>query len=279
MLGLLRGVLSCAMLEEYIPFIVLLLALYTISGGIRVEGDLAARPRTNTVFLAVGGVLASFVGTTGAAMLLIRPLLDTNAERKHVRHTVIFFIFVVCNIGGCLLPIGDPPLFLGYLRGVPFLWTLRLAIPWAFCTSVLLLIYYVWDCIAYRRERPEDIAMDEGTRRPLALKGKRNFLYLLGVVLAAAFLIPGKPFVLLPGFLVPEHLREAAMLALAALSLATTPRDVRRANQFTFSAIAEVAALFLGIFITMQAPLEILHARGPAWGCTDLGSSSGPAAA
>ena len=112
--------LANAILNEYIPFIMLLFSLYTISGGIRIEGDLPAHPLTNTAFIAVGGLLASFIGTTGAAMLLIRPLLETNRERKHVKHTVIFFIFVVCNCGGCLLPIGDPPLFLGYLRGVPF---------------------------------------------------------------------------------------------------------------------------------------------------------------
>jgi len=265
-LGLIRHVLSGAILEAYIPFIILLLALYTISGGIRLEGDLAAHPLTNTTFLAVGGVLASFIGTTGAAMLLIRPLLETNSERRHVRHTVIFFIFVVCNIGGCLLPIGDPPLFLGYLKGVPFLWTLRLAIPWAFCTAVLLAIYYVWDVVMYRREKPEDIRFDEATRRPLRLTGKRNLLYLLGVILAVGLLIPGKPLMFLRSFVVPEFLREAVMLALAGLSMLTTPREVRQANQFTFAAIGEVAALFLGIFITMQAPIEILQGKGPSLG-------------
>lgn len=267
-LGLIGHVLSSAVLEAYVPFIILLLALYTISGGIRLEGDLAAHPRTNTAFLAVGAVLASFIGTTGAAMLLIRPLLNTNAERRHVRHTVVFFIFLVCNIGGCLLPVGDPPLFLGYLKGVPFLWTMRLAIPWAFCTGILLATYYVWDSVAYRRERPEDIRVDEALQRPLRVKGKRNLLYLLGVVLAVGLLIPGTAFVFLRSFVVPEHLREAVMLALAGLSMLTTPREVRRANQFTFSAIGEVAALFLGIFITMQAPIEILHARGPSLGLT-----------
>ena len=265
-LGLIRHVLTAAILEAYIPFIVLLLVLYTISGGIRLEGDLAAHPRTNTAFLAAGGLLASFIGTTGAAMLLIRPLLDTNSQRRHVRHTVIFFIFVVCNVGGCLLPIGDPPLFLGYLRGVPFLWTLRLAIPWAFCTAILLAIYYVWDLVMYRREKPEDIRIDEVNRRPLRLTGKRNLIYLLGVVLAVGLLIPGKRLPFLGPFVVPEFLREAVMLGLAGLSLLSTPRGLRRANLFTFAPIAEVAALFLGIFITMQAPIEILQARGPSLG-------------
>jgi len=264
--GAIGHVLSRSVLEAYIPFIILLLTLYTISGGIRLEGDLAAHPLTNTAFLAVGAILASFIGTTGAAMLLIRPLLDTNSERRHVHHTVVFFIFIVCNIGGCLLPIGDPPLFLGYLNGVPFLWTLRLVIPWAFCTGMLLAVYYIWDSAAYRREKPEDVRMDEAARRPLKLKGKRNLLYLIGVVLAVGLLIPGKECVFLRSFTVPEYLREAVMLALAGLSLLTTPREVRRANQFTFAPMAEVAALFLGIFITMQAPVEILHARGPSLG-------------
>jgi Na+/H+ antiporter NhaD/arsenite permease-like protein len=259
-------VLQEALLEEYVPFIVLLLALYTISGGVRLEGDLAAHPRTNTAFLAAGGLLASLIGTTGAAMMLIRPLLDTNSERRHVRHTVIFFIFIVCNVGGCLLPIGDPPLFLGYLRGVPFLWTLRLWAEWAFCMAVLLAVYYVWDSVMYRREKPEDVQLDEARRRPLRLRGRRNLLYLLGVVLAVGLLVPERPLAFLPSFLVPHYFREAVLLALAGLSLWTTPGDLRRANRFTFAAIGEVAALFLGIFITMHAPLEILYARGPSLG-------------
>jgi hypothetical protein len=145
-------VLEHAIVIEYIPFIVLLFSLYVISGGISLKGDLPAHPSTNTAFLAVGAGIASFIGTTGASMLLIRPLLQTNSERKHVIHTVIFFIFLVSNIGGCLLPIGDPPLFLGYLFGVPFFWTLGLWAPWLVCCGILLVVYYIWDSIAYRRE-------------------------------------------------------------------------------------------------------------------------------
>ena len=130
--GFVQTILENAILQEYVPFIVLLFSLYTISGGIRIEGDLQADPLTNAAFMAVGAVLASFIGTTGAAMLLIRPLLETNSERKHVAHTVVIFIFIVCNCGGCLLPIGDPPLFLGYLEGVHFLWTLSLWKEWLF---------------------------------------------------------------------------------------------------------------------------------------------------
>ena len=268
-LPVLKHVLSHAVLEEFVPFITLLFCLYTISGGIQVRGDLAAHPATNTAFLAAGAVLASIIGTTGAAMLLIRPLLETNKERKHVRHTVVFFIFIVCNIGGCLLPTGDPPLFLGYLMGVPFLWTLQLAAEWAIACGILLVVYYLWDMAAYRREAPEDIAMDEATAEPLSISGQINFAYLVGVVLAVALLVPGEPFVLWRGFIVPHWLREAVMLALAGVSLLTTPRGLRKDTQFNFSAIAEVAALFIGIFITMQAPIEMLRVRGPTLGMTE----------
>jgi len=254
-------VLEHAVLAEYIPFMVLLFSLYVISGGICLKGDLAAHPATNTAFLAVGAFIASFVGTTGASMLLIRPLLQTNAERKHVKHTVIFFIFLVSNIGGCLLPIGDPPLFLGYLKGVPFLWTLCLWKEWAVMCGMLLAVYYVWDTLAYRHEETRDIVRDETERAPLTLSGKQNLLLLLGVVLCVALVKPGKPFLGL-GFKSFPFLRELLMLALVALSLKFTDKQVRQANQFTYHAIVEVAALFIGIFICMQAPIEILRAGG-----------------
>jgi Na+/H+ antiporter NhaD/arsenite permease-like protein len=266
---LLGHMLGKAVLDEYLPFIVLLFSLYTISGGIQLRGDLPAHPITNTAFLAAGSVLASFIGTTGAAMLLIRPLLKTNSERRRVRHTVVFFIFLVCNVGGCLLPIGDPPLFLGYLKGVPFLWTLRLAAEWVICTGILLVVYYLWDSAAYRREAPSEIARDETSVEPLGLRGRINLLYLVGVVLSVAMLVPGQALPLCGSFVVPQYLREGVMLALVCLSLATTPAGLRKANRFTFSAIAEVAALFIGIFLTMQAPVEILQARGPKLGLTE----------
>ena len=265
----LKHVLSVAVLGQFVPFIILLFSLYTISGGIELRGDLPAHPLMNTAFLGAGALLASLIGTTGAAMLLIRPLLQTNSERKHVRHTVIFFIFLVCNIGGCLLPTGDPPLFLGYLLGVPFLWTLSLAKEWAICTAVLLIVYYVWDTAAYRREAMEDVIRDETMRVPLSLRGKINFGYLAGVVLAVAFLVPNEPFILYRPFLVPEYAREAVMLMLVAMSLLTTPKGLREGHGFTYAAIAEVAALFIGIFVTMQAPIEILKLRGPTLGLTE----------
>lgn len=252
-----------AILYEFIPFIVLLFSLYTISGGIRIEGDLQANPMTNASFIAAGGILASFVGTTGAAMLLIRPLLDTNSERKHVKHTVIFFIFVVCNCGGLLLPIGDPPLFLGYLRGVPFTWTFELLPHWLFVNGTLLLIYELLDqFIFYPKESLADLHKDVTQRRPLRIAGLAvNGPLLAGVVLAVALLDPSKP---LPGtdWHAWLYLREIAQLGLVALSLLLGHMAIRQANRFNYHAIVEVAALFVGIFICMQPALQILNEKG-----------------
>ncbi|MGW8257424.1 MAG: sodium:proton antiporter, partial [Thermoguttaceae bacterium] len=258
------SVFANAIFNEYIPFIVLLFSLYVISGGIRLEGDLAAHPLTNSVFLAVGGLLASFIGTTGAAMLLIRPLLETNSERKHVAHTVIFFIFVVCNCGGCLLPIGDPPLFLGYLLGVPFLYTLALWKEWLLVNVCLIAFYYFWDRYwYYPHEAIFDVVRDETQIQPLRLKGLwPNAVLLLCVILAVALLDPSKA---LPGTHWHPwlYLRELVQLLLVAISLALGNRAVRIDNNFNYHAIIEVAALFFGIFICMQPALQILSISGP----------------
>jgi Na+/H+ antiporter NhaD/arsenite permease-like protein len=257
--------LENAVVGEYVPFIMLLFCLYVISGGINMRGDLPAHPITNTAFLAFGALIASLVGTTGASMLLIRPLLQTNSERKHVVHTVIFFIFLVSNIGGSLLPIGDPPLFLGYLRGVPFLWTLVLWKEWAFCCIALLITYFVWDSIAYKKETHRDIQRDETQRKPLQVRGLINLLWLAGVVVAVWQLVPQQP---LAGtsFTVFPFMRELVMLMFVGLSLVTTPRGVRHDNRFNYAAIIEVAALFIGIFITMQVPLAVLNVKGAELG-------------
>lgn len=264
------AVFANAIFSEYIPFIVLLFSLYTISGGIRIEGDLRARPIVNVIIMFIGGILASFVGTTGAAMLLIRLLLDTNSERKYVAHTVVFFIFIVCNCGGCLLPIGDPPLFLGYLRGVPFLWTFQLWKEWAFVVISLLVIYYLWDTFYfYPRETKSDLQKDVTRIRRLQVRGLwPNLPLLVGVVLGVALLDPAKPF---PGTSVhpPLYLREVVQLGLVALSLILGNHENRVANRFNYGAIIEVAALFFGIFITMQPPLQILHVEGPRLGLTE----------
>jgi Na+/H+ antiporter NhaD/arsenite permease-like protein len=251
--------------SEYIPFIVLLFSLYVISGGISIKGDLRATPEVNTAFLVIGTLIASFIGTTGASMLLIRPLLETNRERKHVVHTVVFFIFLVSNIGGTLLPIGDPPLFLGFLRGVPFEWTLTLWPEWLFTSAVLLVIYYIWDRIAVRRETATQIALDESQRAPLRMRGAWNLLLLLAIVVAVAFLDPSKT---IPGtdYKPFPFLRELVMLAITGLSLLLTSKAIREANRFNYHAIAEVGALFVGIFVAMQVPLAVLNANGVSLG-------------
>ncbi len=255
------SILEHAVIAEYIPFIVLLFALYVISGGICLKGDLAAHPATNTAFLAVGALIASFIGTTGASMLLIRPLLKTNSERKHVTHTVVFFIFLVSNVGGCLLPIGDPPLFLGYLKGVPFIWTMGLWPQWLMMCSALLVVYFIWDTRVYKKETVRDIVRDETQITRLTLSGKINFVLLIGVVFCVALIKPGEEFLGL-GFAAFPFMRELAMLALVVLSLKLTSKKIRSDNQFNYHAILEVAALFIGIFICMQAPIEILKASG-----------------
>lgn len=239
-------------LEEYAAFVILLAALYTIAGGLRLEGDLAATPTTNATFLAVGSVLASVIGTTGAAMVLIRPLLATNAERTRVAHTVVVFIFLAANCGGMLTPLGDPPLFLGYLRGVPFAWTLSLWRPWLFVVGSLLALYWLWDRWHWRRE-PEAAALADRQRvEPLRLRGHVNLAWLGAVVLSV--------------LLLPSPWREAALVALGGLSLATTPAGIRQANRFTAAPMLEVAAIFLGLFLTMIPALELLGAHSAALG-------------
>ncbi len=256
-------VLDHAILDEYVPFIVLLFSLYVISGGILVTGDLEARPIVNCAFLGVGAILSSFVGTTGASVLLIRPLLRTNSERKYVVHTVVFFIFIVSNIGGCLTPLGDPPLFLGFLKGVPFAWTFGLWTEWARISVALLLIYFVWDTFAYNHERRRDILADEVDVKPLRIEGAVNVLWLLGVVGCVGFVdstrpLPGTDFVPFP------FAREALLLLFSGLSWYTTPAGatIRAQNRFTFLPIAEVGCLFFGIFVCMQAPVEFLRVSG-----------------
>lgn len=257
-----------AIVGEYISFVVLLFSLFAISGGIRISGNLKASPGTNAAILTVGALLASFVGTTGAAMLLIRLLLETNKERKYCAHTVVFFIFAVCNCGGCLLPIGDPPLFLGYLRGVAFFWTLALWTQWLFVCGLLIALYYVLDrCYFYRKESDEDKALDATEQEPLRVRGLfPNLFCLIGVVLAVALLAPSQEFLSLfgvkTGWYPPVFLREVVQLALVAISFACGSNAIRKANEFNFAAIIEVAAIFFGIFLCMQAPMQILNVKG-----------------
>ncbi len=258
--------------HEYYSFIILLAALFTISGGIYLDGDLRATPLVNTIFLAVGGIIASFIGTTGAAMLLIRPLLHTNSERHHVRHIYIFFIFVVANVGGALLPTGDPPLFMGFLRGVPFFWTLRLWVEWFTMLSILLAVFFVWDTLAFRKESLRDKLLDMQRVEPLRLYGKINFLLLGGVIASVVFL---KEY---EGMAVNlTWFREPVMIGLAILSYMLDRRrqearknpdelTPRERNKFTFAAIVEVAVLFAGIFVTMLPAICLLKANGASFG-------------
>jgi Na+/H+ antiporter NhaD/arsenite permease-like protein len=237
---------------EYMEFMVLLGALYTISGGIALRGDLQATPVVNSCFLGLGALLASIMGTTGASMLLIRPLLQTNAERRYVAHTVVFFIFLVSNIGGCLTPLGDPPLFLGYLRGVPFTWTLSLWPVWLAMVVMLLVVYGVWDTIKHVHESPQALRFDRMHVEPLRLQGSINFLFLGLVIMAVA--------------LVPSPWRMLLMLAATGGSLRLGGTAARHVNQFTYAPIIEVAILFLGIFLTMIPALEFLDQYGASLG-------------
>ena len=250
--------------HEYVAFLILLGSLFVIAGGIVIRGTLSGTPGLNAALLALGAVLASVVGTTGASMLLIRPLLRANSVRKTKAHVVGFFIFVVSNAGGLLTPLGDPPLFLGFLRGIPFLWTLRLLPQWLFVNALLLVVFYVFDSTVFRREdlaTPGDL--DEvavGHRVPLHVAGVPNFLFLGGVV--AVLLVSGSARL-------PVGVQEGGMLAMAGLSWFTTPRPLRRENGFTWAPIVEVAVLFAGIFATMMPALAILNARGGELGLTE----------
>ncbi len=249
---------------DYIPFVSLLAALYFISGGIVLRGDIPATPLNNTLFLFLGSILASFIGTTGASMLLIRPVIKSNSERKYVAHTIIFFIFLVSNIGGLLTPLGDPPLFLGYLRGVPFTWTFRLIPEWLFTVGLVLLLYYIWDYYAYKKETKVDIIKDTIQVQPLQIKGSMNFLWLLGVILIVAFVNENyEPFkTLIHQNEFYKLIQVPLFFVLILLSKFTTPEEYRKENDFNLYPIIEVAALFIGIFITMVPALILLKIHG-----------------
>ncbi len=239
-------------IKEYFSFIILLASLFIISGGIFLGGDIAATPRNNTIFLLIGGMIANILGTTGAAMLLIRPLLRTNSERQFIAHIPIFFIFIVCNIGGCLTPVGDPPLFMGYLRGVPFFWTLRLFPHWILMMTLILIVFYFVDLRFWKRESSEAIKLDKRMIEPLSLHGKINLIFLSGILLSV--------------ILFETPAREGMMIGLSFLSLVSTPQKIREQNEFNYAPIIEVAILFAGIFITMVPALLILEARGAEFG-------------
>ncbi|HEX5135929.1 MAG TPA: sodium:proton antiporter [Planctomycetota bacterium] len=245
--------------HEYVSFVTLLASLFVITGGIYIRGSLKATPRLNTGIMAIGAVLANVIGTTGASVLLIRPLLRANAGRPRRAHVIIFFIFTVANCGGLLTPLGDPPLFLGYLKGVPFEWTARLWKEWATVNAIVLLVFYVWDRFLAGREDVGAMPETPPSPEPLGIDGGKNFLFLLGIVGAiyaagAGLLNGGQPW--------PFGVQELLMGAIAAGAWFTTPRTNRERNRFTFGPILEVAILFAGIFITMAPALLVLNAWG-----------------
>ena len=257
-----------AVLLEYIPFVVVLFSLFTIAGGICVRGPLAGTPARNTALLALGAALASVMGTTGASMLLIRPLLAANEARRHKAHAVVFFILLVGNVGGALSPLGDPPLFIGFLKGVDFFWTAReLARPTALLVAMLLAAFWLLDLWLYRKEPPLPAPDAAGAR--LSLEGSVNFLLVggvIGAVLMSGTWKSGIGFDVLGARLDLEALlRDAILVALALASLALTPAAVREHNQFHWAPIVEVAKLFAGIFVTIIPVIAILEAgRGGA---------------
>ena len=254
---------------DYVPFIILLLALFVITGGIHLSGDIKAKPWVNTLFLAIGFVLASIMGTTGAAMLLIRPLLTTNQQRKYTVHTVLFFIAMVANCGGLMTPLGDPPLFMLFLRGAKFTWFLTLWKEWLFTGVILLILYFVADTYYYKKEHWTALSADAREQEPLKLTGSINFLWLIGIVASVAFLNAGT----IPAIGEPDaplylkYLREIVMVILMILSLLTTNKKVRyEDNKFTWAPILEVAALFIGIFTTMAPALIFLEQNASSLG-------------
>lgn len=250
--------------REYISFICLLASLFIISGGIYVRGSLSGTPLMNSALLGIGAVLANAIGTTGASMLLIRPLLRANVTRENKAHIVVFFIFVVGNCGGLLTPLGDPPLFLGFLKGVPFEWTfVRLLLPWLFVNGLLLVLFQIYDQAIFEREeriRPGSQLEQVMHHEPLRVEGLANLALLAGVVLL--IVASGRGLGRTDGESWPFGWQESGMIILAAVSYFTTPSRLHSDNGFGLSPIVEVAVLFAGIFATMAPALLLLNAHG-----------------
>lgn len=249
-------------LADYVPFIILLWSLFTVSGGILLRGSLRGTPVVNTVMLVIGTALASWMGTTGAAMLMIRPFLRANSYRKNRSFMVVFFIFLVANIGGALTPLGDPPLFLGFLHGVPFTWTFNLLPQMLTVAAIVLGIYFVYDTYMYKKEGVT-APVEEGAKEPLKLEGSLNFLFLAGII--GAVLMSGLvDWGTMNMFGVhrawADVVRDVILIAMGGLSLVATSKKLREDNDFSWAPILEVAYLFAGIFISMVPCLLILKA-------------------
>ena len=248
--------------RDYCSFLVLLGALFVITSGIYVKGSLSGTPLMNSALLLIGALLASLIGTTGASVLLIRPLLRANESRQARAHLVVFFIFIVSNCGGLLTPLGDPPLFLGFLNGVPFQWTLRLWPEWLMVNGILLVVSNVWDQTVLNREereRPGSQLEELMEHRPLRIMGMHNFLFLAAIIVIVYASGRGLGS---GGHAWPFGWQEGAMAAMAFASFFSTPEEYHRHNRFNFGPIIEVAVLFAGIFVTMGPALLILNARG-----------------
>ncbi len=260
---------------EYASFIVLLGALYVISGGILIEGAFRGTTASNTLLLGLGAVLANLIGTTGASLVLIRPLIRGNLRRRHVVHVPVFFIFIVANCGGLLTPLGDPPLFLGFLKGVPFEWTLKLFPQWLMVNGVLLVVFAVWDRLAHQRDRnlapaelPRDLPTELSPTTPserFALRGTHNIIFLVAVIgllfsAGRGYGHSGDPW--------PFGFQELSLIALAIASFFSTPPDIRQKNHVTLHPMIEVAVLFAGIFITITPAVLLLDRYGSQLGFT-----------
>ncbi|WP_392564640.1 sodium:proton antiporter [Orbus wheelerorum] len=256
-------IVAHATFEEYVPFILLLLALFTVSGGIFVQGNFNGTPKFNTLLLIIGTLLASVMGTTGAAMLMIRPIIRANSNRHNKVHIIVFFIFLVANIGGGLTPLGDPPLFIGFLKGVNFFWTLtHMFLPVLLTTFLLLIIFYCIDNYYYKRQE-KIVAHHSISDRTIKIYGKQNIVLLIAII--AAVLLSGiwqsgiSLTMLGVNLTLQNIIRDLLLIIISVVSIIITPKQVRSANQFNWQPILEVAKLFLGIFITIVPVLAILR--------------------
>jgi len=248
-------------LIDYIPFIILLWSLYTVSGGILLKGSIKGKPLTNLIMLIIGTFLSSWIGTTGSAMLLIRPIIRSNSDRKYKVHIIVFFIFLVANIGGSLTPLGDPPLFLGFLHGVKFFWTLKVLPEMAFVSITLLAVFFFLDTYYYKKEDKKEEKVIE--KEPIRILGLHNTIFLLGII--AGVLFSGSfhlgHFNFFGIHLTYENsIRDFFLVFMGILSLVTTKKLIRKDNNFTWFPIQEVAILFAGIFMTIIPALLILKA-------------------
>lgn len=257
-----------AILEEYIPFILLLLALFTTSGGILIKSDVLSTPKLNVGLLAIGTLLASIMGTTGAAMLMVRPLIRANRDRQYRVHIIIFFIFLVANIGGGLTPLGDPPLFIGFLKGVDFLWTIKhMLFPVLFNTILLLTIFYFFDCHYYRLQYglvKESTSIKLTSAKYIKIYGIQNILLLVVIiasVLISAIWQSSISFTILGSHItLPNLTRDVIFILITFISIFITPKQIRAGNEFNWEPIFEVSKLFIGIFITIVPVIAILRA-------------------